>query len=96
MMTSPIVKLISIKITFNQIKLMIKIFLTLNYNILKPFCSEQYKYSMKRKYLSKSISDVSITTGSGAYNNCIEINGKGKYPLSKISNVQEVNFGINK
>lgn len=66
------------------------------YSILKPFGANSIKFSIKGKHRSRSV-DVSFNMpGPGAYQNSIQINPGGKYPISKIANIAGVNFGADK
>lgn len=64
------------------------------YNILKQFGSDAFKYSMKGR--NNSTGKELTTPGPGAYPNSIQINDKGKYFLSKVANIAQINFGADK
>ena len=66
------------------------------YNYLKTFGSDSPQYSIHQKLLYGSIFNVNNKTpGPGVYRPVIEINDKGKCPLSKFKNSNVLNFGSN-
>ena len=65
------------------------------YNVRKGPGLNSPKFTMRQK-LGKVINTRPLSPGPGQYSPVININSEGKYPLSKISNVQTINFGNNR
>ena len=66
------------------------------YSILKGFGEDAYKYSMGTRlntYTGLGPNKYNITPGPGSYQPVVKINDKGKYPISKISNIKVNDFG---
>ena len=64
------------------------------YNIFKEPGEDSPRYSIHEKLNSTSfINKFMNYPGPGEYKPMISINSKGKYPISKISNIKSTNFG---
>ena len=67
------------------------------YNLFREPGEDSPSYSMHEKCGSNSfINKLMKNPGPGEYSPLLSINSEGKYPISKISNVNSTNFGFNK
>ena len=67
------------------------------YNLFREPGEDSPSYSIHEKCGSNSfINKLMKNPGPGEYSPLLSINSEGKYPISKISNVNSTNFGSNK
>jgi len=67
------------------------------YNVSKELGEDSPRYTMHEKLKSNSfINKVMNNPGPGEYSPMVSINTKGKYPISRISNIKSLNFGLDK
>ena len=68
------------------------------YDYLKPFGHDAFKFSMRQRNNSTLDNKKTscLSPGPGSYKISIAINEKGKYPISKISNIPQINIGADK
>ena len=60
------------------------------YDFLKVFGTDSSKYSMKGKPSEKEMSSKTKVPGPGQYPITLQINGDGKYPISKFKNTTKI------
>ncbi len=70
------------------------------YDYLKPFGSDAFKFTMRSRNTPTAATSragaMCLSPGPGTYNVTIKINENGKYPVSSISNVPQINIGADK